>query len=101
MNDVRVQVHQPGSCRVCGASIHGHFRSRGNAFGRCTQCGSLLRLLSRDQYLRLDVSYDSGLCVSANDPTRLRAYLRVEENKGWLRHRRLSRTSLITLEPHG
>jgi len=66
------------SCRVCSASKGSHFARDGFQWFRCANCDTVQKLLTVQEYLGLNPSYDPGHFLDSRNEAEIREYLNVE-----------------------
>ncbi len=73
------------TCRICGSASLSKFQRRGADYGRCSQCGALLMLLTEQQYDDLEVSYDPDALFNTSEPRALLELLAIDDKRKVLR----------------
>jgi 2-polyprenyl-3-methyl-5-hydroxy-6-metoxy-1,4-benzoquinol methylase len=66
-------------CRACGSEYGGFFDLGSYHYGVCKNCKSTIKILSLDDYNRLDVTYDPGTFTENLRGEDWREHLRVDE----------------------
>lgn len=71
-------------CRVCGGRFKSKLGLDGNIYGRCENCGSLIKIMNEADYGAIDVTYDPGNLLKTDDVSELKRELRIEERRAVL-----------------
>jgi 2-polyprenyl-3-methyl-5-hydroxy-6-metoxy-1,4-benzoquinol methylase len=76
--DLHQTANGLSGCRVCGEIKGKQFTANGYEWRRCTKCEAVYKVLTHQQYLDLNPSYDPGAYLDSASPEQIERFLRIE-----------------------
>jgi 2-polyprenyl-3-methyl-5-hydroxy-6-metoxy-1,4-benzoquinol methylase len=74
-----IHIETPIRCRICAADAGGQFTANGFAWFRCRNCRTTQKILTHQQYLNLNPTYDPGVYLDGRNRDEVEAFLNVNE----------------------
>jgi 2-polyprenyl-3-methyl-5-hydroxy-6-metoxy-1,4-benzoquinol methylase len=71
-------THGLSGCRICGEISGKEFTANGYGWRRCTKCEAVYKVLTHQQYLDLNPSYDPGAYLDSASPEQIERFLGIE-----------------------